>query len=151
MMQAELERLCSALPSLEEATNQDEQARAALRIVVAEALVASPGGPVFVLPTHCPNCGVEAVSLRTPYCGDACKEEAAFVRQTRDSLISGAINEPERQVALGEKLWRLLGGGYPRRLSLAPARAIAKALEREQGRCELCGSPATTASHIGSG
>ena len=152
----ELKRLLSELPPPGEALASDDadvQSKALLALLVEGAgqaqFSAMQGVPAD--PSTCPNCGQPATSLRSPYCGDACREESAFVRQFRQSLMTGKALEPERQVALGEKVWHVLGGGYPRRQSLAPNSALKQVFKREDGRCELCGAPATTIDHTGSG
>lgn len=99
----------------------------------------------------CPNCGEPVASLRSPYCGDSCREEAAFVRQFRTALATGALADPEKQERLGQALWHLLGGGYPHRLPLVLPSAAKQALKRNDGRCEGCGVPASTFDHLGSG
>lgn len=102
-------------------------------------------------PYECPNCGSEVTSQRTPYCSDHCRETSAFVRQFRNAVETDVILNPDRQEALGQKLWYVLGGGYPRREALVPAKVILKVLEREGNRCEQCGAKATTIDHSGSG
>jgi len=99
----------------------------------------------------CPNCGTPCSAPRTPYCSEGCREMAGFVRQFRTGLIEGWIFEPEKQVALGQVLWHVLGGGRPLRTEIAPANAIKRAIAREDGRCQVCGAPATTVDHSGSG
>ena len=99
----------------------------------------------------CPNCGAFAESNRSPYCSDECREMAAFVRQFRSAVLDGSLVNPERQGALGQKLWFVLGGGYPRRDVLVPARVRLKVLEREGNKCQQCGAKATTIDHSGSG
>jgi hypothetical protein len=73
------------------------------------------------------------------------------VRQFRTGLADGWIFEPEKQVALGQALWHLLGGGRPLRREIAPAKAIERAIKREDGLCQVCGVPATSVDHAGSG
>jgi len=102
-------------------------------------------------PRTCPNCGTVTGSTRTPYCSENCREMAGFVRQVRAGILAEWILEPEKQVALGQVLWHLLGGGRPLRLLIAPPRAKEAALKRENYRCEVCGEAATTVDHIGSG
>jgi hypothetical protein len=51
----------------------------------------------------------------------------------------------------GEQMWRLLGGGLPRRLSLVPERSKERVIKKAEGKCELCGAPATTIDNTGSG
>ena len=99
----------------------------------------------------CPNCGGPAASLRSPYCSDSCREEAALVRQTRSALEEGAILDRDRQIALGQKLWHILGGGYPLRQSLILPRTHAQVMARADGNCAVCGAPATAIDHTGSG
>ncbi|MCW5935750.1 MAG: hypothetical protein KIT11_00390 [Fimbriimonadaceae bacterium] len=132
-----------------EGEDMDERTRAVLWLL----LEAAPGAgvPFSPEPTACPNCAAPCLSSRSPYCSEGCKEEAAFVRQLRSAIASGAVRDPERQAALGQKLWHLLGGGYPRRLAIAPPRAIAQAIKREDGKCQVCGAAATTVDHTGSG
>ena len=65
--------------------------------------------------------------------------------------MEGTIVDEDRQIALGEKLWHVLGGGYPRRQSLILPKSLEKVIRRAQGHCESCGAVATTVDHIGSG
>lgn len=146
-----LRQLRSALPSSRFQGDQDSQAREVLRILLDRAVpndgtTLTPHGP-----SACPNCGSPVLSERSPYCGSACKEEAAFVRQLRVGLMEGTIVDEDRQIALGEKLWHVLGGGYPRRQSLIFPKSLEKVIRRAQGHCESCGAVATTVDHIGSG
>ncbi len=76
---------------------------------------------------------------------------AAFVRQFRSHVADGSIFEIERQFGSGQALVFLLGGGYPRRQNMVPARVIAKVIERDGGVCQACGAPATEIDHTGSG
>jgi len=126
----------------------DDRTRAVLSLL---AQVRAAPGRQSADATACPNCGSPCDDLRSPYCSAACREMAAFVRQLRAALDSGAIQDPERQVALGQKLWHLLGGGFPRRMPLIPARVIRQVIAREDGSCQGCGAPAVTVDHPGSG
>lgn len=134
-----------------EGADIEEQTRAVLN------LLAEPRMRLQDVPTpspsadHCPNCGNPCSDLRSPYCGPSCRETAAFVRQYRAAIASGVIADPDRQAALGQKLWRLIGGGFPRRMPLIPDRVIRKVIEREGGRCQACGDMAVTVDHPGSG
>jgi hypothetical protein len=89
--------------------------------------------------------------LRSPYCSESCREIAGFVRQFRTGLQLGWILEHDKQVALGQVLWHALGGGRPLRVAISPPKAIEKAIKRDQGLCQVCGEPATTVDHVGSG
>lgn len=136
-----------SLAGLEPSTPQ-AQARRVLLFVLGAVPV---GTAVITDPLACPNCGEAFLGTRTPYCSEACKEMSAFVRQTRNALTTGMVHDPERQVALGQKLWHLLGGGYPLRLTIMPPSAARQVAKRTGGKCELCGNPASTYDHLGSG
>lgn len=99
----------------------------------------------------CPNCGVPFVDGRTPYCSERCKEIAAFVRQFRAAVAEGSIFNPEKQAMMGQKLWAVTVGGYPMRQTLVPPKVVAKVIERDGGKCQICGAPATELDHTGSG
>lgn len=156
VMTVACQRLSSSLPSLMQlsgAKDADEQARVVLHLVLDripfnEELEETE--PVNSDPMTCPNCGHEAASTLSPYCCEACREEAAFVRQFRSGLASGSALDPIRQAALGQSLWHVLGGGYPRRKDLVPQRTVEKVIQRDLC-CTVCGQPATTIDHTGSG
>lgn len=141
-----LERLIAELEDLNPAEPTAEARRCLL-------LLAQPGTcvPFEPSPTVCPNCGEPCDNLRSPYCGDDCRLEAALVRQLRNGLVEGQAFVPERQLGMGQALWHLLGGGYPYRQTLATKSTIAQAMKRTGGRCEVCGEEATTFDHVGSG
>lgn len=126
-----------------------DQARAVLSLVF-ERLPASTS-EVPEDPTTCPNCGGPATSTRTPYCGEACREEAGFVRQVRTGLREEWLLDEEKQVALGQVLWHLLGGGRPFRQSIILESSKKRALARTGGLCVSCGAPAVGFDHEGSG
>lgn len=141
-------RLAAALPTFQAAEGAEDRIRAPLTLLL------DPRAPVAPLECGsglCPNCGSPRASPRSPYCGERCRAIAAFVRQFRHAVATEAILENERQIALGQSLWNLLGGGYPYRQSLIPARTIAKVIERDGGLCQACGAPATEVDHTGSG
>jgi hypothetical protein len=193
-------KLAADLPptvALGQIEDPDEQARAALSFLVERVLrdefTNSPPSPCD--PSTCPNCGTPVTSTRSPYCGDACREMSAFIRQFRSYVVVAQNSPPlaecscreeegsgtpmeaessspppnsklqipnsklpegplfirERQIAMGETLWHVLGGGRPRRQSLALPRTRATVMKREEGKCQVCGAPATTFDHIGSG
>jgi hypothetical protein len=90
-------------------------------------------------------------SARSPYCSGRCREEAAFVRQFRTNLQDDALSVEEKQVSLGQNFWHLIGGGYPLRQSICPPSALKQLFKRTNNQCEVCGAPATTFDHTGSG
>lgn len=130
----------------------DEQARGAFQMLVEAASEVSdiPSQSSFE-PAQCPNCGAGTSNSRSPYCSDECRCEAAFVRQTRSALLDDAIESKDRQIALGENFWRLVGGGFPRRQGTVLPRVLKRVFQRADGKCEVCGRPATTVDHVGSG
>ena len=149
------ERLALVLPDAASAAVGDDldlRARAVLAILLSRL---KEGGfnvlPCASDPRLCPNCNQPAESKTSPYCSDCCRQEAAFVRQMRDSIANGTIFDEHRQTMKGEVLWRLLGAGLPRRLSLVPEKARERVFKRAEGKCEICGATATTIDNTGSG
>jgi hypothetical protein len=142
-----ISQLSRSLPTLDLSGEVDAQARMVLALVAIPAKQSEELLPSD--PSTCPNCGEPNDSTKTPYCSHRCKEESAFVRQFRAALADGMAFDENRQIALGEKLWHVLGGGYPRRRALVPERVLRKVIERD-GLC-ICGAPATTIDHTGSG
>ena len=126
------------------------QTRAVLRLLV-ENLAPSNKESVPENPSTCPNCGASSGSLRSPYCSSFCREQAAFIRQFRNALAEETAISPEKQASLGQAFWHLLGGGYPGRQALVSEKARDRLLRTKGGLCELCGAPAETFDHTGSG
>lgn len=148
-----IDELTASLPPSEDAAtgeNLDHRARAVLRLLV-DRMEPGPSEVISSDPATCPNCGVSVYSKSTPYCSDCCRERTAFVRQMRDGLAKETLLDPARQVMKGEVLWRLLGGGLPRRLALVPESSRRAVFKRSEGKCEVCGAPATTIDNTGSG
>jgi len=116
--------------------------------VLVLALTGEPASASFWPADYCPACGKPAVSERSPYCGDVCRDRSAFIRQVRAGLVKGELQDAERRAALDQVLWALLGGGYPRRLLEVPERVVAKVLERDQHRCHACGAEAQQIEHL---
>jgi hypothetical protein len=148
-----LTKLSIDLPVMDEAATSEMKIRAVLREIVERALPLAGVAVQAVQsdPSRCPNCDAPVDSFRTPYCGEHCRAMSAFVRQMRNSLQNESIFDPERQVGMGQALWNLQGGGFPHRQTLIPTKAIAKVIERDGGKCQVCGAPATEVDHTGSG
>jgi len=127
--------------------SDEERCRAVLRLILAGA----SGTRVEPDATTCPNCGVLVGSTKSPYCGERCREVSSFVRQFRAGLAKGVLRDPEKQLAMGQVLWHLIGGGRPLRLTLVPEKAVLRVLERERHVCQVCGGAATTVDHIATG
>lgn len=139
----------AGLPEWTDGQSQEEAARA----TVGWFLKVPPEreGPKSGPPELCPNCVENPGQSRSPYCGAQCKNESAFVRQFRAAAQSGDLADPDRQIALGQKLWHLIGGGYPLRVSLVSRLDMERFLAKSGGLCASCGNPAVTFDHLGSG
>ena len=129
----------------------DHRARAVLRILLDRLPAVELPPSIAPNVDTCPNCDRPVASFNTPYCSDCCRERAAFIRQMRDSIANDSLLDPHRQTMKGEQMWRLLGGGLPRRLALVPENARARVFKKAEGKCELCGAPATRIDNTGSG
>src|SRR3954468_15911508 len=133
-----LPKLIESLPPSATAVVGDDldlRARAVLAFLVER--LPNVGEQARFMPTdakHCPNCDQPALSKTSPYCSDCCRQHAAFVRQMRDGLAQETILDPQRQTMKGEVLWRLLGAGLPRRLSLVPEKARERVLKKVEGK-----------------
>ncbi len=152
----EIVQLAGSLPSSNQAGKGDDfdlRARATLAYLVDEmlAIVNTRAKQIPEDSSTCPNCGVPMSSKSSPYCSPCCREQAAFIRQMRDSIAKGTIVEEDRQINKGEVLWRLLGGGLPRRLQQVPEKARQQVFKRDSNTCQTCGAPATTIDNTGSG
>lgn len=151
-----LDAIAQSLPPSTQAGKGDDfdlRARATLSYLVDEILTIdyAHAKKVNQDPTTCPNCGTHMASKSSPYCSPCCREQAAFIRQMRDSIAKGTLLEEERQINKGEVLWRLVGGGLPRRLQQVPEKARQQVFKRDANTCQTCGAPATTIDNTGSG
>lgn len=99
-------------------------------------------------PRACPNCGAPCAFPRTPYCSEQCKEVSAFVRQVRRVLSDFTEVDQERQASLGQVLWHLIGGGYPRRVPMILEQSKLQIRKKQGTQCFYCESEATTFDHI---
>lgn len=149
----ELSRLSKTLPKYGKGKDIDEQMASVLSLVVYKALRVDADGVLaeFFDVWRCPNCGSPNSSSRTPYCSETCKGTASFVRRFRSAVADETVYGREKQIDLGQALWNLQGGGFPRRQAMVPERVIDKVIERDGGKCSICGAPATEIDHTGSG
>jgi 5-methylcytosine-specific restriction endonuclease McrA len=100
-------------------------------------------------PELCVNCDTAlADDNQGLYCSARCREKAKFVRYARGCLRDGrAHKDPDVGYALRIRMAVILGGGYPPQRSLPRAVRLA-VIERDQGRCRLCGAPGEEVDHI---
>lgn len=115
---------------------------------LAKVLQGNAGARCSWPPTHCPACGAECSNPRSPYCGEACREESGFVRQVRAAIAADTPLPAERLETLGHVLWAILGGGHPERLKLLNPSVIAKVLQRDNHACHQCGQPGDFVEHL---
>ncbi|QYK53081.1 MAG: hypothetical protein KF824_12590 [Fimbriimonadaceae bacterium] len=137
-------------PFVNEEASLEEQVRSVLQLLMPYASDGSAPAE-HGDPNQCPNCDAPAESLSSPYCSETCRNQAAFIRQFRSALASGVILNPEKQVAFGERLWWLLGGGLPMRESRIPESAKRQVIKRCSGLCEFCAAPMAAIENFGSG
>lgn len=145
-----LVQLANALPREGDVSDLDVEARFVLRhlLICTPSSLDAKNKFEETTAALCPNCGTPTPSKSSPYCSPFCREEAAFIRQFRAGITSGAALDPDRQANFGQNLWHLLGGGFPRRVALIKPKELAKTLARG---CEMCGAEAVTVDHTGSG
>jgi 5-methylcytosine-specific restriction endonuclease McrA len=100
-------------------------------------------------PSLCVNCDAAMPDDNQGlYCSALCREKAKFVRYARGCLRDGrAHRDPDVVYALRIRMAVILGGGYPPRRSLPRAVRLA-VIQRDQGRCRLCGAPGAEVDHI---
>jgi hypothetical protein len=98
----------------------------------------------------CFNCGGLLAELRYPYiyCSELCAQEADLVRYARAVTADGRILRPDVAEAVGIRMGMVLAGGYPARERTLSATQRGAILERDGGRCRLCGAVATQIDHI---
>ena len=141
-----------AFAEIGEVSTIEDQARAVLALLLDRAALVDTAPLAIVAdPRCCPNCGQPSESTKSPYCCESCREIAGFVRQFRADVADGTLLDREKQVAFGQNLWNLLGGGRPLRQSLVLDRARESVFKREGGKCQECGAPAKTVDHAVTG
>lgn len=134
-------------------TDFEADAKRVLGLLLEDVASCDPSGaPVLDFePGTCANCGA-ARPPRSPYCSDACRQVAGFVRQMRQALAAGALDgDEEKRVHKGEVFWRLLGGGLPRREANIPERSRLAVLKAQEYRCQVCGGEADRIENTGTG
>src|SRR5260370_6945319 len=85
----------------------------------------------------------------TLFCAEICKERPDTVRYGRRVYRDGRIKDPPVVEALRTKMaFAATDGGYPRMLRHLDAETRNAVVERDGGRCALCGQPGSEIDHI---
>ncbi len=83
------------------------------------------------------------------FCSEICKQRADTVRYGRRVFRDGRIQDPLVAEALRTKMaFAVTDGGYPSMLRDLDADIRNAVVERDGGRCVLCGQPGTEIDHI---
>ncbi len=104
----------------------------------------------YVLP--CVNCDAEIRGLwhpRSPYCSDRCHDIAKVIRKIRSAFARYGSDRPcDVNEAIAVTLAQALGRGYPQRARRVPKATRAAVVQRDLGRCTLCGYTGSQVDHI---
>jgi 5-methylcytosine-specific restriction endonuclease McrA len=91
-----------------------------------------------------PTCGQAPL-----FCSEICKQRADTVRYGRRVYRDGRIRDPLVAEALRTKMaFAVTDGGYPRTLRELDPDTRNAVVERDGGRCVLCGQPGIEIDHI---
>jgi 5-methylcytosine-specific restriction endonuclease McrA len=98
-------------------------------------------------PFPCPNCSVTFADVKL-FCSDLCKDEAKCVRYWRRCRADGRDEDPKVKEAIDIKLAHILNGGYDEAARRLPKSVRRLVIDRDGGRCQICGEPGTEIDHI---
>lgn len=99
----------------------------------------------------CVECGAATVLTNRArlYCSDVCNQTLKLVHYGRAVVADGRIDrDPAIEEALQMRVTHILAGGYHEVQRRVPPLLRAQILERDGGRCVLCGAPATQIDRI---
>jgi len=98
----------------------------------------------------CANCARMVVSAahQTTYCSDLCSQVAGMMRYHRKQEQKGTLRRHDIRDYLKDEAARIAGGGYPRRARRLSPNVRAAVIQRDDGRCRLCGQPGQEVDHI---
>ncbi len=104
--------------------------------------------PRFI-PDCCANCDAPLpASVPGLYCSELCTQTADWVRYARRVMRDGRANDEEVRYAASMRLAHILGGGYPKAQRRLSPEVRAAVIQRDGGRCQLCGAEGTEIDHI---
>jgi hypothetical protein len=104
--------------------------------------------PRFI-PDCCSNCdAMLPATVPGLYCSALCTQTAEWVRYARRVMRDGRANDDEVRYALSIRMAHILGGGYPKAQRRFSPEVRAAVIERDGGRCRLCGAEGTEIDHI---
>jgi 5-methylcytosine-specific restriction endonuclease McrA len=113
------------------------------------ALMSNPSVPGHFIDDHCAYCDTELhPRVEALFCGDCCAQTADFVRYARNVVADGRVERADVQEALRTRMAFLVVGGYPETARRLTHRVRAAVMERDGGRCVLCGGPGTEIDHM---
>ncbi len=101
-------------------------------------------------PFHCANCSLTIQEAKI-YCSQLCAQEAGWVRYVRRCRLDGRDRHPDVMEAIRIRLALILAGGYDKLARKLPDSVRKAILERDQGKCRICGKPADEIDHISGG
>jgi 5-methylcytosine-specific restriction endonuclease McrA len=97
----------------------------------------------------CANCDAPLPATVTGlYCSELCTQTAEWVRYARRVMRDERANDDEVRYAVSIRLAHILGGGYAKDQRRLSPEVRAAVIERDGGRCRLCGAEGTEIDHI---
>ncbi|MEB2311190.1 MAG: HNH endonuclease [Sorangiineae bacterium] len=128
---------------MEDREDVPDRARYVLTPQVASAV------PRVFIDDCCANC----LNPLTPdtdglFCSRWCRETAKNARYFRRAFRDGRIDDPDVREALRTRIAFMLGGGYSALGRTLRSNTRAAVIERDRGKCRLCGKPGTEIDHI---
>ena len=100
-----------------------------------------------VFPFPCANCS-STIREAKVYCSQACAQEAGWVRYARRCRVDGRDQRSDVIEALRIRLALILAGGYDKLARKLPDSIRRAIIERDQGKCRICGKPGDEIDHI---
>ncbi len=98
-------------------------------------------------PFHCANCS-STIQEAKIYCSQVCTQEAEWVRYVRRCRLDGRDQRPDVMEAIRIRLAHILAGGYDKLTRKLPDSVRNAIIERDQGKCQICGQPGDEIDHV---
>ena len=97
-------------------------------------------------PFPCPNCDTPIRTARL-FCSEMCQQTAKYVRYARACQRDGRAERFNVREALITRRLNIIGG-YPEHKRRVPPKTRQAVIERDGGRCRICGAPGEEIDHI---